>query len=186
MPTGIPEKLLKIVDDIASMGNVPLTRLTVMKKWLEPPGRLAAFALWMAFHAISEKKKQTGEAANLFRESKALLKNLDAHFPVLSAEQRTVASALHGRMRDFQNDYTDTRWARVRNIKIWELLLVEKAIGILLNPYADPSDGYKLAADYCQHYDPQFGNGLNGPSAVKIRKIARWMEKVEAVGTTAA
>ncbi len=32
MPTGILEKLVKIVKDIALMGDVPLTRLTVIEE----------------------------------------------------------------------------------------------------------------------------------------------------------
>jgi len=31
MPTGVPEKLLKLAADIAAAGNVSLTRLTVLK-----------------------------------------------------------------------------------------------------------------------------------------------------------
>ena len=48
MRTNIPEKLLKIADAIAEQGNVPLTRLTVLKEWFERPGRLLAFAVWVA------------------------------------------------------------------------------------------------------------------------------------------
>ena len=35
MRTNIPEKLLKIVEEIDENGNASLTRLTVLKKWLE-------------------------------------------------------------------------------------------------------------------------------------------------------
>jgi len=45
MRTAVPEKILKIIDDIDTQGNASLTRLTVLKKWFERPGRLPAFAL---------------------------------------------------------------------------------------------------------------------------------------------
>ena len=35
MRTAVPEKLLKIVDEIQANGDVPITRLTVLKKWFE-------------------------------------------------------------------------------------------------------------------------------------------------------
>jgi hypothetical protein len=35
-----------------------------------------------------------------------------------------------------------------------------------------PSEGYRLAANYCEHYDPPYGNGLNGPSVNRIEEIA--------------
>ena len=53
MRTNIPEKLLKIVEEIDENGNASLTRLTVLKKWLERPERLSAFAIWVAARAVS-------------------------------------------------------------------------------------------------------------------------------------
>lgn len=50
MRTKVPEKLIKIIDDIDTQGNASLTRLTVLKKWFEASGRknnnrLRAFAV---------------------------------------------------------------------------------------------------------------------------------------------
>jgi hypothetical protein len=56
MHTPVAQKLLKIADDIASKGDAALTRLTVLKKWFDQPGRLPAFALWMAYRAIARGK----------------------------------------------------------------------------------------------------------------------------------
>jgi hypothetical protein len=57
MRTNIPEKLLNIVEEIDEHGNASLTRLTVLKKWLERPERLSAFAIWVAARATSRKGK---------------------------------------------------------------------------------------------------------------------------------
>jgi hypothetical protein len=57
MRTNIPEKLLKIVEEIDEKGNASLTRLTVLKKWLERPERLSVFAIWVAARAVSRKGK---------------------------------------------------------------------------------------------------------------------------------
>jgi hypothetical protein len=35
MRTSVPEKLLKVVDEIDEQGHASLTRLTVLKKWFE-------------------------------------------------------------------------------------------------------------------------------------------------------
>lgn len=40
MSTDVPEKLLAIVEEIDAHGSASLTRLTVLKKWFEHPGRL--------------------------------------------------------------------------------------------------------------------------------------------------
>ncbi len=181
MRTSVPEKLLKVAEDIAAQGNVSLTRLTVLKKWFEQPERLSAFALWVARRAISRKGKTTGEAAKLFREAKAMLGDLDRFCPSLSAEQQASARELFGRLQAFQNEYRDSRWARIRTIENWNLYMVEKGMAILLNRFSQPTHGYKLAADYCEHYDPRCGNGLNGPSQAKIMEMVPWMFTVEAL-----
>jgi hypothetical protein len=57
---------------------------------------------------------------------------------------------------------------------------VEKGLALFLGDADTPSDGYKLAADYCAHYDPRYGNSLNGPSRTKVMEIVRFMFTVEA------
>ena len=42
MHTQVPETRLAIVEDIDAHGSASLTRLTVLKKWFEHPGRLPA------------------------------------------------------------------------------------------------------------------------------------------------
>jgi len=183
MRTKVPERLLKIADDIAERGNVPLTRLTVMKKWFEQrPPRMHAFALWLGRRAIAQKGKTAGNAAKLFREAKSLLGAKSKPRQVIpGGTARDALHDLHARLYDFQNKYRHTEWADVREINNWNLFLVERTIEILLDSYPNPADSYRLAAQYCQHYDPRYGNGLNGPSQTKIMDIARWMGTAEAL-----
>lgn len=178
MRTNIPEKLLKIIEEIDEHGNASLTRLTVLKKWFERPERLSAFAVWIAARAVSHKGKTTGAAAELFREARTLLKDLDRLHPKLECQ---AAQALHDRLRDFQNEYQNQQWGPVRIVHNWNLMLVEQGLAIYLWHMNSPTHGYKLATDYCQHYDSRYGNGLNGPSRTKIGEIVRFMFTVEAL-----
>ncbi len=178
MLTLVPEKLLKIIEDIEAKGSVNLTRLTVLKKWFDRRERLVAFAVWVADRATSRKGKTIGEAATLFREVRALLKRPARVRPQVDTD---AARRLHDRLRAFQNEFRPDRWGDVRIIHNWNLLLVEKSLAIYLDPRADAADGYKLAADYCAHYDPKYGNGLNGPSTAKIHEIVRFMFTHEAL-----
>lgn len=178
MRTNIPEKLLKIADDIDAHGSANLTRLAVLKKWFEKPERLSAFAVWIAARATSRKGKTGGTAAELFREAKALLTGADICHPKLN---RQAAETLHNRLRDFQNEYQNQRWGPVRIVHNWNLMLIEHAQAIYLWHTDSPADGYKLAADYCQNYDSRYGNGLNGPSRTKIEEIVRFMFTIEAL-----
>lgn len=116
MRTNIPEKLLKIADDIGEHGSANLTRLTVLKKWFEKPDRLSAFAVWIATRATSRKGKTGGVAAELFREARSLLAGADKCRPKLN---RQAAGTLHDRLRDFQDEYQKQRWGPVRIVHNW-------------------------------------------------------------------
>ena len=77
--------------------------------------------------------------------------------------------------------YQNQRWGPVRIVHNWNLMLVEHGLAICLWHLDSPTHGYKLAADYCQHYGPRYGNGLNGPSRTKIAEITRFMFTIEAL-----
>jgi hypothetical protein len=177
MRSGVPERLLALADEIAAEGNATLTRLTVLKRWFDRPARLAAFAIWMGARAIARKGKATGEAAELFREGRKLLGRID---PCAPHVDRDAAEQLHGRLQAFQNEYRHQQWGPVRIIHNWDLMLLEQALEIYLWHTNSPPRGYKLAADYCQHFDSRYGNGLNGPSRAKIQEIARFLARFEA------
>jgi hypothetical protein len=179
MRTNIPEKLPEISDETAAHGHANLTRLTVLKKWLERPARLSAFALWVAARANSRKGKTAGAAGELFKEGRALLGKMNPYFPQVD---RDAAQRLHDRLREFQNEYRPQEWGPVRIVHNWNLMLVEQGLEIYLWHADSPAHGYKLAADYCQHYDSRYGNGLNGPSRTKIEEIVRFIFTFEALG----
>lgn len=96
--TNVPEKLLKIVEEIDARGEANLTRLAILKKWFERPGRLSAFALWVAARACSREGKTGGTAAELFREARTLLAGLDKVRP---KPVRKKTQGLHDRLQDF-------------------------------------------------------------------------------------
>ena len=177
MRTNVPEKLLAIVDEIEVTGNSNLTRLTVLKKWFQVPGRLSAFGLWAASRAVSRKGKTTGVAGELFKESRLLLKvcGIDS-----SGSDHALAKDLHNRLRAFQNEYDKQQWGQVRIINNWNLFLVEQGLALYLWHADNPGYGYDLARDYCKHYDSRYGDGLNGPSRTKLLEIVRFMFVIEA------
>ena len=177
MRTNIPEKLLAISDEIVARGHANLTRLTVLKPWFERPNRLRAFAIWVAARAKSRKGKTGGVAGELFKEAQVLLGRVQPYAPELDRE---AAQQLHDRLQRFQNQYKNQQWGPVRIIQNWNLMLVEQGLAIYLGHAGSPPHGYKLAADYCQHYDSRYGSGLSGPSRTKIEEMVRFMFAFEA------
>ena len=58
---------------------------------------------------------------------------------------------------------------------------MEQGLEVVLWHTDSPAHGYKLAADYCQHYDSRYGSGLSGPSRTKIEEMVRFMYTFEAL-----
>jgi hypothetical protein len=181
MRTDVPDKILKIGADIDAQGNVPLTRLTVLKKWFEHPGRLSAFGLWIARRAAGRKGKTAGVYGALLNETRKLLGTASTHDSLFQRIEPKAVRDLHERARLAQNEFQNQQWGPVRIISCWPLLLVEKGLALHSGLDCHPGDGYKLAADWVQNYDPQYGNGLNGPSQGKLNELLRFMFSVEAL-----
>ena len=177
MQSKIPEKLLKIADQIEESGSAPLTRLTVLKKWFEQnPKRLPSLAIFIARSACSQTIATTDEAADLSHEARALLNDAETYDPQLP---RDAVRNLIGRLAAFQNEYKKTQWGPVRLIRDRNLYVIEEVLRTYIQPAIAPSAGYRLAADYCENYDSAYGNCLNGPSAFRVEEIARFMSSIE-------
>jgi hypothetical protein len=181
MQTDIPEKLLSIVDEIEHRGSANLTRLTVIKKWFQQPGRLLSFGLWVARRAAGRKGKTKGEAGRLLNEARDLLGKTSTREDFFRKIDAAAARRLYEKARDFQNTYNRNHFGPVRIITCKPLLLVEKGLALYLSLAQTPEEGYQLAANYCEHYDSRLPEALNGPSSTKIQELVRFMFIIEAV-----
>ena len=92
---------------------------------------------------------------------------------------RTGAARVYARLQAFQNEHRHQKWTTVRVIYNQSLFSVEGGLGLYLRRSNSPTDGYRLAAAYCEHYDPRYGTGFNGPSAARIEEIADFVLAIE-------
>jgi hypothetical protein len=145
-------KLQKIVVEIKECGHVNLTRLTVLKKWFGPAHRLRSFRIFIANRASQQTQQATIEAAELSREAHVILAGVNVFEPNIP---RTGATRIYARLQAFQNERRDQKWTTVRVIQNQSLFLVEGGLGLYLGRGGSPTDGYRLAATYCKHYDPR-------------------------------
>lgn len=177
MRTEIPEKIVSILQDVERFGSQEPSRLTVLKKWFQVTSRLKSFAIFVAKRALSHSGKVKSDEKEPFRLSRELLNGVDVVKP--SVDKRR-AKGLCRKLHDFQKDRGSTRWAVVRIIKNWNLFLVEQGLQIYLDRANDVAAGYKLASDYCRHYDPRYGSTLNSGSKHKLKEVISFMFAVEA------
>jgi hypothetical protein len=182
MPTSTADKLTAVVTQIAAQGNVEVLRLTVLKKWFERPGRLPAFALWVASRAAGQGRDAEESVSVLCGEARALLE----HRGPRGRLDRDAAERLYQRVRSFQSTYQRGKWGPVRIVKDANLLLIEEALALYLWHVNSPSVGYKLAVAYAAHYDPRYGTGLNGPSRDRLQELVDFIRHREALEAAAA
>ena len=176
MRTQIPEKLLKIIEDIDLNGHASISKLTVMKKWFSCPSRIQSFSIFIAKKACSRSGKSKLIEKVLFAECKELLKPIEVFSPKLS---KTKIIRIIEKLVNFQNDHKKGCFVVLREINNWNLYIVELALKLFIDS-KDPILAYELISKYCQHYDPKYGNSLNGPSRYKILEIIRFMFQIEA------
>lgn len=176
MALTIQRKLASIVEEIDREGFAELVRLTVLKKWFNEPGRLTAFALWIAEQATTGEAPASEPETALLAQVRALLVDLPARGDLNPQAMRE----LHGRLEAFQPDYRSLNWGRVRLVNSKALMLIEDALTNCLRHQDNPTFGYKLAADYCGHYDASYGRNLNGPSRDRVQEIAAFVARREA------
>jgi hypothetical protein len=175
--TTISDKLREIVVAIEQHGSVNLTRLTVIKKWLEVPNHLSSFAIFIADRASRRKTKTTKEAGELIREARTLLADVDELAPNIPHK---AATRLHLSLHAFQNEQRNIPWGPVRIISDHNLFLIECGLHIYLGHGDTPTEGYRLAANYSENYDSRYGNSLNGFSRKRIEEIIDFIHRVEA------
>ena len=175
--TTISDTLRKIVAAIEQRGSVNVTRLTVMKKWFEVPSHLSSFAIFIANHASRRKTKTTKQASELIREARTLLTDVDVFAPSIP---RKAATRLYVSLHAFQNEHRNIPWGAARIIRDHNLFLIECGLHIYLGHRDTPTEGCRLAASYCENYDPRYGIGLHGPSRRRIEEIIDFIDRVEA------
>jgi hypothetical protein len=177
--TSISERVKRIISDIDAHGNASLTRLTVLKKWFEQPGRRSAFGLWIVRRVAHSKGRMRGGADALLKEARAVLRK--AGDGISQQLDREAAEKLLIGAQRFHAEFRNQRWGPVRIIHCWPVLLVEEGLALHLDQRATPSDGYQLVVDWTQNYDPDYGNGLNGSSREKLHDLVQFLAAVEAI-----
>jgi hypothetical protein len=148
----------------------------VLKKRFEAPGRTISFGEFIAIEALRQTRKTTKDSEQLLCEVRKVLTDVDLFAPKIPKDR---SKRLHARLEAFQDERRKTRWASVRIIHNQNLFFVESGLGLYLWHHNSPSKAYQLAASYCEHYDPRYGNGLHGPSAKRIQEIVNFTLAVE-------
>ncbi len=179
MRSNIPEKVIQLINEIDRLGQADPAGLTVMRKWLDDPPRLLAFAVWVAQRTAARKGKTTGTAGALLDETRALLPSEYGEGRVRPSPDRAVAAELHARFKTWLDSADGPGSDPKAAAKNRKLQVVEQALSVILWHQDSQEHGYRLAVDHLQHHDPRLGVGLSGPSRGKLSELVRFMFTIE-------
>jgi hypothetical protein len=146
----VPKQVIKLEEIVAAIRGkeiVQVTRLTVVKKLCENPEATGAFAMFLAQKAQERLHEKQGNER--YRELAARAgSEMKAHMddPTEVHKQRLRSLLLEIEVE--QNEYVSVQWSAVRNIKSWDLLIVENTLRSILNRDAAPRWLYQAARDY--------------------------------------
>ena len=163
--------LAQIVVSLQAGGHFPVTRLTTLKGLCEDPEAAAKFALHLAKLAQGKAKPTKPEFERLIKDGvRAMTRHL--RNPTEQSEERLWE--LFSAAKQAQNKFEHQRWADVRIVECWDLLIVETAMECMLRPYASSVLGYELARKYAEKYDSRYGSGLIPKSAPMMAEIVEF------------
>jgi hypothetical protein len=98
-----------------------------------------------------------------------------------SDERRNRLWAHFREVESEQDEYRSISWGAVRNIKSWELLVIEKALRVVLRPDEAPFWSYEVAKDYAVSRDSRCSQWLVQSSAVIVEEMAEfWRRRIRA------
>ncbi len=141
------QKLEEIIEAIQGKEIVQVTRLTVVKKLCENPDAASAFALFLAKQAQGRLREKPGKERYVELADRAI-KEIKSFLGDPTDVRRQRLRSLLLEIQAEQNECVSIKWSAVRNIKSWDLLIVENALRSILNRDEAPLWLYQAARDY--------------------------------------
>ena len=172
--------LAQIAADLRDGKDFNITRLTLIKNLCSDPQAAAKFAVHIA--KLTQDKLRAG------RPGRSDPKKCERYKGLIADSVRAMAGYLRKptekakerlwdlftQAKEAQSKVEHQRWADVRIIECWELLIVETAMECVLHPWYSSIIGYQLARKYTERYDPHYGTGLLPKSAPMVEEIAEF------------
>jgi hypothetical protein len=146
LPTQV-QKLEEIIEEIQGKEIVQVTRLTVVKKLCENPDAAGAFAMFLVQKAKGRLKEEPGKERYVQLADRAV-REMKSYLDQPTEDRKKELRSLLLEIEAEQNEYVSIKWSAVRNIKSWDLLIVENALRSILHREEAPRWLYQAARDY--------------------------------------
>lgn len=170
------QKLEKLIDELREGGHFSITRLTVIKGLCGDPTAAGQFALFLS-RKVQRTMREKGGPKRYRELINRAVREMKPYLDDPSDERRNQLWALFREVEAEQNEYRSISWGAVRNIKSWELLVIEKALQVVLRPHEAPFWSYEVAKDYAVSRDHRCSQWLVRSSAGIVEEMAEFWRK---------
>ena len=165
------EKLDRIAEELRQGGHFSVTRLTTLKSLCEDPNAAGAFALFLARKI--QKRMREKDAPKRYRELvNRAVREMKPYLGEPSEERKERVWSLFREIEEEQNEYENIPFGVVRNVKSFDLLVVEHGLKALLRSHEASFWLYHAARDYTGKTDE-----LVPKSAPMVEEIAGFWRK---------
>jgi hypothetical protein len=165
------EKLGQIAEALRQGEHFSITRLTTIKGLCEDHKAAGAFALFLT-RKIQRRMRQK-EVPERYRQLvNRAVREMAPYLNDPTEERRDRLWSLHREIEGEQNEYERISWGMVRNVKSFDLIVVEHALKAVLRPEEAPFWLYDAARDYTGRTDE-----LIAKSAPMVEEFAGFWQK---------
>jgi hypothetical protein len=165
------EKLEAIAEALRRHEHFSITRLTVLKGLCENPQAAGAFALFLARKI--QRRMREKDAPKRYRQLvNRAVREMKPYLDEPTEERKERLWSLFREIEAEQDEYENIPWGVVRNVKSFDLLVVEHALKAVLRPHEASFWLYHAARDFTGKTDE-----LIPKSAPMVDEIARFWRK---------
>lgn len=165
------DKLGMIAEELRQGGHFSITRLTAIKGLCEDPKAAGAFALFLARKI--QKRMREKDAPKRYRELvNRAVREMKPYLEEPADERSERLWSLFREIEAEQDEYENIPWGVVRNVKSFDLLVVEHALKAVLRGDEASFWLYHAARDYTGKTDE-----LVPKSAPMVEEIAGFWRK---------
>ena len=119
----------------------------MVKKLCENPDAAGAFAMFLAQRAQGRLHEKQGKERYV-QLADRVVRDMKSYLDHPTEERKKELRSLLLEIEAEQNEYVSIKWSAVRNIKSWDLLIVENTLRSILNRDEAPRWLYQAARDY--------------------------------------
>ena len=148
-----------------------VTRLTTIKRLCEDAGAAGAFALFLA-RKIQRRMREKEAPQRYRRLVNRAVREMAPYLNDPTEDRRDRLWPLLREIEGEQDEYENIAWGVVRNVKSFDLLVVEHALKAVVRPYDAPYWLYHAARDYTGKTDQ-----LIPKTAPMVEEIAGFWRK---------